>query len=63
MVRDWTFNMSLHALTLHTLHFKGQSEEEGPSLIRRLAAADLQWSQLQDLQLECIWASLADLMI
>ena len=63
IVRDWTFNMLLHTPNLRMLHLKGLGLSGGTELIHRLASAVPPWSQLQELHLKCIPASIEDLMV
>ncbi|ODM15140.1 hypothetical protein SI65_09379 [Aspergillus cristatus] len=63
IVRDWTFNILLHAPNLHMLHLKNHGLSGYTELIHRLASVDGPWSQLQELELESIPVSIEDLMV
>lgn len=63
IVHDWTFNMLLHAPNLRMLYLKSQDLSGRTELIHHLASAGPLWSQLLELRLKSIPASIEDLMV
>lgn len=61
IVREWTFNMILHAPKLRLLSIRNQDLKGDTELIHRLASADISWPQLEEFDLKSIPGSVEDL--